>query len=171
MWIVSLVCLPLFSLFSVFSCFGVFCCCFRGYIKISMAFDFFICLSFLCLSCSYLFKIKHDNRSFVCCFTSSSGTNVRRVYCKCTRLAVGKEVCRSFGRRKYVAGHRNCRLVLSLRSRYRQKMKNRLPPYFGFTASAKVVTAQKQKTAYRRKITAVWHYRPACVRLKKRYRR
>ena len=102
----------------------------------------------------------------------------------CTRLAVGKEVCRSFGRRKSVARHRNYRLVLSLRSRYRQKTKNRLPPknyrhilvlppptkslppenekpptalkltpYFGFTASAKVVTAKKQKTAYRRKFT------------------
>ena len=34
------------------------------------------------------------------------------------------------------------------------------PPYFGFTASAKVVTAQKRKTAYRRKITAIlWLYR------------
>ena len=35
----------------------------------------------------------------------------------------------------------------------------KLPPYFGFTASAKVVTARKRQTAYRRKITSVWHYR------------
>ena len=35
-----------------------------------------------------------------------------------------------------------------------------LPPYLGFTASAEVVTAKKQKTAYRQKINAVWHYRP-----------
>ena len=31
--------------------------------------------------------------------------------------------------------------------------------YFGFTASAKVVTAKKRNTAYRRNITAAWHYR------------
>ena len=69
-------------------------------------------------------------------------------------------------------------------SRYRQRMKNRLPPknyrrialpwkntaIFWLTASAKVVTAENEKTAYRLKITAVWQYRPACVRLKKRYR-
>ena len=36
----------------------------------------------------------------------------------------------------------------------------KLPPYFGFTASAEVVTAKKRKTAYRPKITAVWHCRP-----------
>ena len=36
----------------------------------------------------------------------------------------------------------------------------KLPPYFGFTASAEVVTAKKRKTAYRHKITAVWHYHP-----------
>ena len=35
-----------------------------------------------------------------------------------------------------------------------------LTPYFGFTASAEVVTAKKRKTAYSQKITAVWHYRP-----------
>ena len=55
-------------------------------------------------------------------------------------------------------------------SRYHQKEKKRLPPYgitakqlppyFGFTASTEVVTAKTQKFAYRRKITAVWHYRP-----------
>ena len=33
-----------------------------------------------------------------------------------------------------------------------------LPPYFGFTAFAKAVTAKKRKTAYHRKITTVWHY-------------
>ena len=122
------------------------------------------------------------------------------------QTSVGKEVCRLFGRRKHVARHRNYRLGLSLRSRYRQKsayreklppygitteklpLKNGKPPtaeklppygitaekrplYFGFTASAKVVTAKKRKTAYRREITAVWRYRPACVRLTKRYRR
>ena len=37
---------------------------------------------------------------------------------------------------------------------------------FGFTASAKVVTAKNDETAYRQKITAIWQYRPACVRLK-----
>ena len=42
---------------------------------------------------------------------------------------------------------------------------------FWFTASAKVVTAKNKKTANRLKITAVWQYRPACVRLKNRYRR
>ena len=42
----------------------------------------------------------------------------------------------------------------------------KIPPYFGFTASAKVVTAKKEKTANRLKITAVWQYRRACVRLK-----
>ena len=36
----------------------------------------------------------------------------------------------------------------------------KLPQYFGFTASAEVVTAKKRKTAYSQKITAVWHYRP-----------
>ena len=140
-------------------------------------------------------------------FTSSFGMNTPSQTSKgiCTRLTVGKEVCSSFGRRKHVARHRNYRLVLSLRSRYRQKTNNRLPPknyrhnlvlahppkslppknekppnaeklppygttaenlpqYFGFTASAKVFTAKKDKTAYRRKVTA-------CVRPKKRYRR
>ena len=92
-----------------------------------------------------------------------------------TRLTVGKEVCRSFGRRKHVvARHRNYRLVLSLRSRYRQKTNSLppknyrrmalpaefLPPSFGFTASDKVVTAKKGKTAYRRNVTAiVWFCR------------
>ena len=47
----------------------------------------------------------------------------------------------------------------------------KIPPYFGFTATAKVVTAKNEKTANRLKITAVWQYRPACVRLKKRHRR
>ena len=32
-----------------------------------------------------------------------------------------------------------------------------LPPYFGFTAAAKVVTAKKRKTAYRRKIKNYRH--------------
>ena len=69
--------------------------------------------------------MKHDNRSFARCFYlefwhEKVKPNVRRVLC--TRLTVGKEVCRSFAR------HRNYRLVLSLRSRYRQKTKNRLPP-------------------------------------------
>ena len=60
-------------------------------------------------------------------------------------------------------------------------MKNRVPPYsitaeklpqyVGFTVSAKVVTAKNEKTANRLKVTAVWQYRPACVRLKSRYRR
>ena len=35
----------------------------------------------------------------------------------------------------------------------------KLPLYFGFTASAEVVTAKKRKTAYRQKIAAVCHYR------------
>ena len=46
----------------------------------------------------------------------------------------------------------------------------KIPPYFGFTASANVVTAKNAKTDNRLKITAVWQYRPACVRLKNRYR-
>ena len=64
MWIVSLVCLRFFSLFSAF--FFVFCCCFRGYINISMAFDFFFVFCFS-WGCSYSLKMKH-NRSFACCF-------------------------------------------------------------------------------------------------------
>ena len=35
-----------------------------------------------------------------------------------------------------------------------------LPPYFGFTASAEVVTAKKRKTAYHQKNITVLHYRP-----------
>ena len=42
----------------------------------------------------------------------------------------------------------------------------KIPPYFGFTASAKIVTAKNEKTANRLQITAVWQYRPARVRLK-----
>ena len=34
-----------------------------------------------------------------------------------------------------------------------------IPPYFGFTASAKAVTAEKWKNAYPQKIAAVLHYR------------
>ena len=45
-----------------------------------------------------------------------------------TRLTVGKEVCCSFERQEHVARHRDYRLVLSLRSRCRQKTKNRSPP-------------------------------------------
>ena len=64
-------------------------------------------------------------------------------------------------------------------SRYRRQMKNRLPQknyrrkntaIVWFTPSAKVVTAKNEKPANRLKITAVWQYRPACVRLKNRYR-
>ena len=47
----------------------------------------------------------------------------------------------------------------------------KIPPYFGFTAWAKVVAAKNEKTANRLKITAVWQYRHAGVRLKNRYRR
>ena len=44
---------------------GVFCCYFRGYIKISMAFDIFLSFVFHDINgCSYSFKMKHDNRSF-----------------------------------------------------------------------------------------------------------
>ena len=32
----------------------------------------------------------------------------------------------------------------------------KLPPYFGFTSSAQVVTAKKRKTAYRPKSTAIF---------------
>ena len=155
--------------------------------------------------------MKHDNRSFARCFYLEfwheyAKPNVRRVYVQGEPSE--KEVCRSFGHRKHLAinRYRSYRLVLSLRSHYRQKTNNllpprnyrrmalppkmychilvlppppkslppknekpptaeKLPPYFGFTASAKVATAKKRKTTYRRKITAVWHYRPACVRL------
>ena len=62
---------------------------------------------------------------------------------------------------------------MNLRSRYSRKTENRFPPkitavlhyrrkntaIFRFTASAKGVTAEKLKTAYRQKITTVLHYR------------
>ena len=45
MCIVSLVCLPLFIFFSAFFL-CVLCCCFRGFITISMAFNFFVIFRF-----------------------------------------------------------------------------------------------------------------------------
>ena len=92
------------------------------------------------------------------------------------------------------AKHRNYRQVLNLRSRYRRKTKNRLPPknyrriallpnnYRRIALPPKKYRhilayrfrqsryRQNWKTAYRQKVTAVWQYRPACVRLKHRYR-
>ena len=79
--------------------------------------------------------------------------------------------------------YRNILVYRFRQSRYRRKLKNRLPPkfyavlhhrlentaIFWFTASAKIVT-KNEKTANLLKITAVWQYRPACVRLKHRYR-
>ena len=82
----------------------------------------------------------------------------------CTRLTVGKEVCRSFGRRKHVARHRNHRLVLSLRSRYRQKTKNRLSPktyrYIWFYRLRRSRYRQKTKTRVSPKTYRyIWFYR------------
>ena len=107
--------------------------------------------------------MKHDTRSVARCFYlefwhENAKPNVQRVYVQ----AVVKEVWRSFGRRKHVARHCNYRLVLSLHSRYRQNTKNRLPPknyrrwhhrqklpsYFGFSASAKVVTTAEKLSPY-----------------------
>ena len=123
--------------------------------------------------------MKHDNRSFACCFylefcmKTSNQTFEGYMY---TRLTVGKEVCRSFERRKHVARHRNYRLVLGLRSRYRQKTNNRLPPknYRRMTLPPKMyrhilVLPPPPKSLppkNEKPPTAVWHYRPACVRLK-----
>ena len=129
------------SFFGIFFC--VLCCCFRGYNKISMAFDFFLVFRFS-WGCSCSFKMKYDSRSFACCFyflprvlARKRQTERSKGIC-CTRLTVEKEVCRSFGCRKHVARLCNYRLVWSLRSRYRPK----------------------RKTAYRRKITAMfWFYR------------
>ena len=155
-------------------------------------------------------------------FKSPYKPTVQRV---CTRVTVGKRFAVCLGAKNicmYLARHRNYRQVLKLRSRYRRKTKNRLPPkkcrrialrpkkyghilvlplppkslpprnekpptakslppfcisvekirpFVGFTASAKVVTAKNEKTRDCLKITAVWQYRPACVRLKSRYRR
>ena len=83
--------------------------------------------------------MKHDNRSFACCFYLKfwHDRQTKRSKGVCTRLTDGKEVCRSFGRRIHVARYRNYRLVLSLRSRYRQKT----------------------QTAHHRKIIGVWYYR------------
>ena len=43
---------------------------------------------------------------------------------------------------------------------YKTPTAENLPSFFGFTASAEVITAKKRKIAYRQSITAVWHYRP-----------
>ena len=138
-----------------------------------------------------------------------------------------KEVCRLFGRQKHVntvtvARHRNQRQVFTLRSRYRGKTKNRLPPknYRRIALPPKkyrhILVHRFRQSRYRRKmnnrlppknyrrtalppkkyrhtwfyrfrqsryrqkrenrqppkkITAVWQYRPSCVRLKNRCRR
>ena len=139
---------------------------------VTAAFDFWFCLDF-----------SHE---------ITKQTNRSRV---CTRVTVGKELCRLFGRQKQNIGrHRSYRHVLNLRLRCRRKTKNRLPskhcrrialppktyrhiwcyrlrrsryrqkmskpltakilprycitaekitPYFGVTASTKVVTANK----------------------------
>ena len=60
--------------------------CFGGYIKISMVFDFIFAFRFHDVNgCLYSFKMKHDNRSFACCFYlefwhENVKSNVRRVY-------------------------------------------------------------------------------------------
>ena len=132
----------------------------------------FFCLSlFMRLSCSYSFKMKHDNRSFVCYFYLEF-LQTKRSKGICTRLTVGKKLCLSFGRRKHIARHRNYRLVLSLRSRYRQKKNVYRPKITAVWHYRRIITAifwfyhlrqslyrQKTKTAYRQNITAVWHYR------------
>ena len=116
--------------------------------------------------------MKRDHRSFASFYLEFWHENAKPKRSKgvCTRLTVGKEVCRSFGRRKHVARHRNYRLVESpftlppkneklltaeklppyfVFYRFRPKTKNyrrmALPPYFGFTASVKVITAKKKK--------------------------
>ena len=75
----------------------------------------------------------------------------------------------SFGRRKHVARHRNYRLVLSLRSRYRRKTKKRLPPknyrhILVLPPPPKSLPPKHEKpptaeTLPPYGITAVWHYR------------
>ena len=149
--------------------------------------------------------MKHNSRSFDSCFLLFTSSFVMKTPNQTFEGYMYKVDRRKRGlpfvrHRKHVARHRNYRLVLSLRSRYRQKAKNRLPPkiyrhvlvlppppkslppknekpptakklppygitaeqlppHFGSTASAKVVTADNRKSAYRRKMTAVWHYR------------
>ena len=105
------------------------------------------------------------------CLDFSLEIAVQTVQRVCTRVIAEKRFTVCSGAKNIclqLARHHNYRQVLNLRSRYRRKTKNRLPPkitaaktpqYFGFTASAKVVTAEKWKTAYRQKFAAVLHYR------------
>ena len=121
---------------------------------------------------------KIGNRSFACWFCLDFSLEIAVQTNRSKGMYKGNrriEVCLLFGRQKHMhtARHRNYRHVLNLRSRYCWKTKKRLPPinysrialppkrippYFGFAASAEVVTAEKWKTAYRQKITAVVYY-------------
>ena len=62
MWIVSVVCLPLVSLFSAF-----FLCLF-AVLGVILRYQWYFFYVFCSRGCLYSFKMKHDNRSFACCF-------------------------------------------------------------------------------------------------------
>ena len=77
------------------------------------------------------------------------------------------EVCRLFGHRNYRPSF-EFTFTLPPKNEKPLTAKNVTPyritaeeiaPYFGYTASAKVVFAEKQKTAYRHKVSAVLHCR------------
>ena len=104
--------------------------------------------------------MKSGNRSFACRFCLDFSRNIAKQTNRSKGMYKGnrrKEVCRLFGRQKHIARHRKYRHVLNLRLRCRQKNEKtltvkKLPthciiaekiPYFGITASAKVVTAKK----------------------------
>ena len=124
------------------------------------------------------------NRCFACWFASLSGlkspykSTVQRV---CTRVIVGERFTVCSGAKNIPGMHiasQAPQLPPSFKFTFTLPPKNEkplttkkvppdyIPPYFGFTASAEVVTAKNEKTANRLKITAVWWYRPTCVRLK-----
>ena len=99
----------------------------------------FFCMFCCCFSFSFLSFVFHEAANiyssrnmitavFPVVFTSSFGIKTPNQMFEGYMYKVNrrKRVYRSFGRRKHVARHRNYRVVLSLRSRYRQKTKNRL---------------------------------------------
>ena len=127
--------------------------------------------------CSVLFMMKSGSRSFACWFC----LDFSREIVKQTNRSKGmykvnrrNEVCRLFGCQKHTARHRNYRQVLNFRLRCRRKTKNRLPPknyrrialppkeyrhILVLPPPPKSLPQKNEKTAYRRKITAVLHYR------------
>ena len=112
------------------------------------------------VGCLWQARKRCSNRCCCCGLHSNYASDVRptdplaaRIECPSPTLAPGVVFCTSPAGSKY---YKNIRVIVG------DFPAVKLPPWWAeaITASAKIVTAQKRKTAYRRKITAIlWFYR------------